>query len=309
MNSRVLFGASLCWLITWSGCCIRSTLSIHPCFCAPCTTSKDASNKHLLDDLLSGKAGIALPGQQLGPVPDPTAARLTQAAAIPIQPPNQGWILPRKYSLDEIPGMKLERCTLANEPMFRVGPELESYFADTFQAVIESHKLHGNTVQMSRYDLFHGHLFYSSTTRAMDDEMTSQKIRTEQLGILFHCAEYPAKDSDVLTGIDLGSCQIDSTCRPSLNEWRYRNVLWSAWWNNSSTNNDDDDDDDDDDTTNMKQGMWLLDGAAPEIADCRMDGSEFGPQCPNSVWEGYLGTVLADIYCLGDGKVWCTPTV
>jgi hypothetical protein len=140
MNNRVLFGALLCWLITWSGCCIRSALSIRPCFGVPCATSKDASNKHLLGDLLSGKAGIALPGQQLGPVPDPTAALLTQAAAVPIQA-NQAWILPRKDSLDEIPGMELERCALANEPMFRVRPELESCFADTFQAVIESHKL------------------------------------------------------------------------------------------------------------------------------------------------------------------------
>lgn len=40
-----------------------------------------------------------------------------------------------------------------------VRPEWETLLKDTFQAVVESMQLYGFATQLSRHDLFHGHLF------------------------------------------------------------------------------------------------------------------------------------------------------
>jgi hypothetical protein len=175
-------------------------------------------------------------------------------------------------------------CELAGGSLHRTHPELENFFTKTFDAVVDSREHHGCTTKLSRHDLFHGHLFRTtlSTGIELDEEMSL-------LGILFHCADYPAKDDDleVMAGFDLGHCQTGSDCRPTLHDWRYRNVLWSAWWPNQRY----------DSTTFMpRQSIWLLDGEAPEVSHLRIDASSFGPDCPNTVWEGHFGSHIGDIY-------------
>eukprot|EP00980_Cylindrotheca_fusiformis_P007079 scaffold1482_cov120-Cylindrotheca_fusiformis.AAC.21 len=286
------------WLrwTTWSSC----TLSLVSAFSASCTTTaptnaaegSDDFSQLLLKELMFGNGdGIALPGTKLEPVPPSVAAILKSPF----------WMTGQKQlEISDVPKDVLSLSGGTPTTVVTVPPELETFLSDTFDAVVASHKLHGNTnVQMNRHDLNHGHLF--RPTASNDNTTTPSTLNsTSMLGILFHCAEYPAKDSPILKGIDLGSCQIDSTCRPSLREWRYRNVLWSAWWNNNTPIA----------TTSpmvIEQGIWLLDGKAPEIANLRVDGTDFGPQCPNTVWEGFLGNPVADLFCLGDGKVWCSP--
>ena len=203
------------------------------------------------------------------------------------------------------------------EEVYSIKPELESFFVDKFESVVDSMNLYGFQTKLSRFDLFHGHLFRSNhVVTSSTDTTTPQAL----LGILFHCSEYPMyvptkKDDDkedeyddddqnnnedvVMAGIDLGFCQNGSDCRPSLEEWRYRNVLWSTWWplEESSLN---------DDLPKLQQLILLLDGASPEIAKLRIDGTPFGSNCPNTVFEDFLGTPLADIFYI-DGNLYFTP--
>jgi hypothetical protein len=180
-------------------------------------------------------------------------------------------------------------CELATGSLHCVHPELENFFTKTFDAVVDSREQHGCTTKLSRHDLFHGHLFRTSLSKGIEQLDAELSL----IGILFHCADYPAKDDDVevMADFDLGYCQAGSDCRPTLHDWRYRNVLWSAWWppNNQRC---------DDSTPFMpRQSLWLLDGEAPEVSDLRIDtSSSFGPNCPNTVWEGHFGSHIADIY-------------
>jgi hypothetical protein len=43
-----------------------------------------------------------------------------------------------------------------------------------------------------------------------------------------------------------------------------------------------------------------LDGESPEIAKLRIDGTEFGACCPNTVYEDFLGDIIGDIFLLDD---------
>lgn len=137
------------------------------------------------------------------------------------------------------------------------------------------------------------------------------------LGILFHCAEYPesscvdgdgqgnsgTQDGDeeptILQGIDLGYCQRGSDCRPSLEEWRFRNALWTTSWANETSFRGDVHKDCT--IQQLQQSIWLLDEESPGVAKLRIDGSEFGACCPNTVYEGFLGDPIGDIFLLDDG--------
>jgi hypothetical protein len=151
--------------------------------------------------------------------------------------------------------------------------------------VVASHAAHGIRTRISPHDLFHGHL-----TRATvgDVAMTS---------VLFHTAEYCVRNPCVLDA-PLGHCQVNSDCTPTLHGWRYRNVLWASWWPLQPPRGG-----------RAAQGVWLLDGAADAVADLRIDGTPFDAGCPNTVWEGSLGSRVADVYHLGSGRVWCANVV
>jgi hypothetical protein len=183
--------------------------------------------------------------------------------------------------------------------LFRLTPKMDPIMMQTFVSVVESMKIYGYKTRLSRFDLFHAHLF-----------RTSLLSRYALIGMLFHCAEFPAinstkstscsaKSGSILKDINLGFCQQDSTCEPSLEEWRFRNVVWSTWWDLSETDfpalqssfSEE---------VSHNQVIWLLDGASPDIHKLRIDGSEFGPGCPNAVYEGYLGETLGEVICVND---------
>lgn len=175
-------------------------------------------------------------------------------------------------------------CELYSGPLARVDPHLETLLRQTFQAVVDAKAHHGDSeTKLSRYDLFHGHVF--RTNLLLEEEAAL-------VGILFHCAEYPNSENqaDIMTNVPLGHCQRGSDCHPTLHDWRYRNVLWSAWWRPQ--------DDGQPPVRNRttRQAMWLLDGASSEISDLRVDATPFGPDCPNTVWEGHFGKPIGDIY-------------
>ena len=228
-------------------------------------------------------------------------------------------------------GISCEDCCemLAKEgyPSYSIKcPKFEDLMNFTFLSVIDSMALHGYKTKLSSYDLFHGHMFTTETRLggceqedgSIDDSFGATKL----IGILFHCYEYPgvidanitvASDgvveeaAEILNGIDLGHYRYESDCFPTLEEWQYRNVLWAAHWNDNM-----------EDASHrrstapapvvvsdIRQDIWLLDGKDEDIvAHLRIDGTPFGPGCPNTVWEGYLGKPICDVYNL-DGTICC----
>jgi len=67
--------------------------------------------------------------------------------------------------------------------------------------------------RLSRFDLFHAHVFADADT--------------ETVGLLFHASEYPAFDPEAFPH-HLGYCQTDSTCAFDERKHSRRNVLWVA---------------------------------------------------------------------------------
>mmetsp|Transcript_49575 Transcript_49575/g.120292 ORF Transcript_49575/g.120292 Transcript_49575/m.120292 type:complete len:418 (-) Transcript_49575:78-1331(-) len=179
-----------------------------------------------------------------------------------------------------------------SQKIHRIHPEIDPLITTTFRSVQQSMKLFGYSTELTRYDLFHGHIFEQRNLKLDVFSSISSSTNTTTtialLGILFHCAEYPAvfplpmnetltrsttlptavapsgpyhdssnqndkkqneqSTDEITTLTTLGYCQDGSTCHPSLEEWRFRNVLWTCWWHVTS----EDDDDDDDMATNKK---------------------------------------------------------
>lgn len=65
-------------------------------------------------------------------------------------------------------------------------------------------------VTLSRFDLFHAHMFCTHSTN--------------RLGMLFHSKEYPAYDKDF--PINLGFCQQKSPVKYEEAAMDFRNLLW-----------------------------------------------------------------------------------
>ena len=254
-----------------------------------------------------------------------------------------------------------------SEQIHRISREIDPLISTTFENAQQSMKAFGYSTELTRYDLFHGHIFEQRNLELNFCSSISSSVNATTtialFGILFHCAEYPAvfplplndtltnssavpphveqlelyhdtsnyhndKDQEeqnadeISTPTTLGYCQDGSTCRPSLEEWRFRNLLWVCWWNVTSddeTNYDDDEknskvdngkvdeakkkiisfDDKYDDGHTINQAMWHLDGQSLHIANLRVDdGETFGPECTNTVYEGFLGDSIGDVFYL-----------
>lgn len=69
-------------------------------------------------------------------------------------------------------------------------------------------------VQLSRYDLHHGHLFLSAAAGG-------------QLGLLLHCKEYPAECCERFP-VHLGRCQCGSSLEFDDDAMDSRNLVWCA---------------------------------------------------------------------------------
>ncbi|KAL6657170.1 hypothetical protein ACP70R_004950 [Stipagrostis hirtigluma subsp. patula] len=114
----------------------------------------------------------------------------------------------------DVEGSQKHKCQLTRTPYGRrfADEEINSYFAFLFQLIVARGPSVGLNVSLSRFDLFHGHLFLASGTG--------------RLGILFHAKEYPAFDKELFP-YNLGYCQAESNV-PYDDSLNFRNILWLA---------------------------------------------------------------------------------
>ncbi|RLN34149.1 uncharacterized protein C2845_PM03G15910 [Panicum miliaceum] len=91
---------------------------------------------------------------------------------------------PTMLPVSDVEASQENRCELTRTPYGRrfASEEVDSYFASLFELIVARGPSVGLNVSLSRYDLFHGHLFLAS--------------KTGRLGILFHAKEYPAFDKN-----------------------------------------------------------------------------------------------------------------
>ncbi|KAM0947672.1 hypothetical protein DsansV1_C07g0069931 [Dioscorea sansibarensis] len=101
---------------------------------------------------------------------------------------------PTVLAVPDVEGAEEDRCQLTSTPYgWRfIDKELNSYFAFLFELIAARAPLVGFNVSLSRYDLFHGHMFLATDSG--------------RLGILFHAKEYPAYVKEDFP-CNLGYCQ------------------------------------------------------------------------------------------------------
>ena len=232
--------------------------------------------------LLNGSKGIGLPGLPLGPVSEAATA----AALHDVWAGGSSRLVQPSSTSAAAAGLRFDKCSLASGRIHRPVAPLEPLLRRIFRHANSARLAHGLQGELSRYDLFHGHLF------------SARLDGLAVLGILMHAYEYPAQDAHILGGVTLGYCQEGSDCRPRLREWRFRNLLWSCWWPSGQQTAPGGEQTTVEETPaptrvrggapgmRPEQGTWLLDGTAPAVAALRVDGTPFGPDCPNAVWEG-----------------------
>jgi hypothetical protein len=109
-----------------------------------------------------------------------------------------------------VEGANAQKCQLTK---FEYGQrfadsELNSYMSFLFHAIVTLAPSVGFNVTLSRFDLFHGHIFTS--------------YDTNRLGILFHAREYPAYNNSTFP-LNLGYCQKGGA--PSLGERLREKIL------------------------------------------------------------------------------------
>ncbi|CAL5194748.1 unnamed protein product [Lathyrus oleraceus] len=121
---------------------------------------------------------------------------------------------PTVIPVPSVEGSNKNRCQLTRTPYGRrfISEELNMYMQFLFELIVDRGPSVGFDVALSRFDLFHGHLFLSRDSG--------------RLGILFHAREYPAYNKQVFP-YNMGYCQIGSnvTYDDSMN---LRNILWLA---------------------------------------------------------------------------------
>ncbi|KAK6334225.1 hypothetical protein TWF730_003440 [Orbilia blumenaviensis] len=122
------------------------------------------------------------------------------------------------------PVFERKRCQLGKDTdrvvPFYTSNALGAYFENIFHMIPA---WTNNEISLSRFDLFHGHLFANPITKAV--------------GVVFHSKEYPAQNDDTFP-FNLGFCQINSDTVFSERTMRKRNLIWvidaadrtSLWW-------------------------------------------------------------------------------
>ncbi|XP_004302391.1 PREDICTED: uncharacterized protein LOC101309846 [Fragaria vesca subsp. vesca] len=182
---------------------------------------------------------------------------------------------PTMITVPDVEGCEENRCQLTRTPYGRhfISEELNSYLEFLFELIRSRGPTVGLNVSLSRYDLFHGHLFLA--------------LETGRLGILFHAKEYPAYDKEVFP-YNMGYCQIGSnvTYDDSMN---LRNILWLAPL-----------------PSNSAKG-WEAPGVLV-VLDARPDGIIYRDLIPEyvnfarTIYEDDLGEVAVDVNYLAVGN-------
>ncbi|KAJ4877671.1 Uncharacterized protein Rs2_42689 [Raphanus sativus] len=173
-----------------------------------------------------------------------------------------------------IPVPRTNECHLTRTPYGRhfIAQEVNLYFEFLFRLIESRGPSVGLNVSLSRYDLFHGHLFLAPDSG--------------RLGILFHAKEYPAYDESVFP-YNMGYCQRGSDVKygDSIN---LRNILWLA-------------------PLPSKSGPgWLAPGVLV-VLDAHPDGIIYRDLIPSyvkfvrTIYEDDLGTSAVDVNYLNVG--------
>ncbi|KAF8053989.1 hypothetical protein N665_1358s0024 [Sinapis alba] len=173
-----------------------------------------------------------------------------------------------------IPVPRTNKCQLTRTPYGRhfIAQEVNLYFEFLFRLIESRGPSVGLNVSLSRYDLFHGHLFLAS--------------ESGRLGILFHAKEYPAYDKRFFP-YNMGYCQRGSDVKygDSIN---LRNILWLG-------------------PLPSKSGSgWLAPGVLV-VLDAHPDGTIYRDLIPNyvkfvrTIYEDDLGTNVVDVNYLDVG--------
>ncbi|EOY11502.1 hypothetical protein QUC31_009458 [Theobroma cacao] len=181
---------------------------------------------------------------------------------------------PTVLPVPDVEGSKENKCGLTRTPYGRrfISQELNSYLEYLFKLIVERGPSVGLKVSLTRYDLFHGHIFIAT--------------ETGRLGILFHAKEYPAYDKDMFP-INMGYCQKGSnvTYDDSMN---LRNILWLAPLPSNSTKG------------------WMAPGVLL-VLDARPGGIIYRDLIPEyvnyvrTIYEDDLGSVVVDVNYLNIG--------
>lgn len=183
---------------------------------------------------------------------------------------------PTVVKVPDVEGLAKDKCQLTRTPTaYRfANKELNSYFAFIFEMIAARAPLAGFNVSLSRYDLFHGHLFLASDTG--------------RLGILFHAKESPAYDKELFP-YHTGYCQTGSNVvyDDSMN---LRNILWLAPLPSNVTK------------------AWVAPGTLV-VLDAHPDGIIYKKLVPEyvdyvrTIYEDDFGDVVVDVNYLNVGKV------
>ncbi|VAH26607.1 unnamed protein product [Triticum turgidum subsp. durum] len=138
---------------------------------------------------------------------------------------------PTMLPVPDIEGTKKSKCHLTRTPYGRrfADEDINSYFAFLFELIAARGPSVGLNVSLTRYDLFHGHLFLASGTGRLGILQMVFKIPLEISCTpldWFHAKEYPAFDKKLFP-YNLGYCQAESDV-PYDDSMNLRNILWLA---------------------------------------------------------------------------------
>lgn len=128
---------------------------------------------------------------------------------------------PAVIPIPDIHGSKRHKCELTRTPYGRrfISEEFNSYIQFLFELIVARSAAMGLGITLSRFDLFHGHLFISHDNN--------------RLGILFHAKEFPVYDKGDFP-YNMGYCQVGSNV-PYDDSMNFRNILWLAPLPSNST--------------------------------------------------------------------------
>ncbi|KAL6896586.1 hypothetical protein ACP4OV_007158 [Aristida adscensionis] len=171
---------------------------------------------------------------------------------------------PTMLPVPDVEGSQENKCQLTRTPYGR-------RFAN--ELIVARGPSVGLNVSLSRFDLFHGHLFLAS--------------ETGRLGILFHAKEYPAFDKEWFP-YNMGYCQAESNV-PYDDSMNLRNIIWLAPLPSNETK------------------AWLAPGVLV-VLDAHPDGIIYQEmirdyvQVVRTVYEDDFGEIAVDVNYLNIGN-------
>ena len=177
----------------------------------------------------------------------------------------------RERSVPDVENSFMHKCQLVSSassspPMarrFRCR-KANKYIAHLFFQ-ISKHSAEAD-IQLSRFDLFHGHVFKNK----------------EVVGILFHAKEYCRFDENTFN-VDLGYCQIESYVKYDPKQMEKRNIIWVASLQREGGGGGGEGRDDE-----LRYSMAVLDTS--HYSELLFSGQL------HTIYEGDFGDILGDVF-------------